>query len=451
MISEGTNLKSLNNKLQSEFYNFHCYTAFLRKSLTTSGPEYHVAYDNRFLNELKNFTSYENSLRNSITEYILKKKNYASFSELLEILRNCSNDGEEISKQILVPVLFRTLNMERIAPLLLDEKIDEIYLDSGDSCIYIDHSEYGRCNTSIKLSKQEIDAFIHRVALENDFSLNRENPTMKGDFVSKLFHTRVTVDIPPLLIDDIHLDIRKFHPQNLRISDLIRLGTLTGRQAEFLKLLIQNFVSFSIIGPPNSGKTTLQNALLEYIPSHFRVLSVEDVLETSTLRKGNRVRFRLGYAPKDTSIYTKAMEIQKILHRSPDFVNLGELSTKDHFTAFLNVLSVGIPSIQTIHGKNAEYLLLRLQDIYQIPIGLIKTSFPHIFIELKTTWSKQFRKRDIFRICELTREGNLQEIEEIQMQPDSNFRGAKNECDTVKYIKNHLKSHLGKNGNLDTN
>ncbi len=407
--------------------------------MATSRLEYHVVYDDNFMNELKNFTSYETILRKSITEYILEKRDFASFNELLSVLTKLCDNGMEISKHILIPVLFRTLNMERIGPLLLDEKIDEIYLDSGDSYLYIDHVQYGRCATQIKLSKQELNSFVHRVALENDFSLNRENPTMKGDFVSKLFHTRVTVDIPPLLIDDIHLDIRKFHPQNLRLPNLIKLESLTYQQAEFLKFLVRNLVSISIIGPPNSGKTTLQNALLEYIPPHFRDLSVEDVLETSTLRKGNRVRFRLGYDPKETSIYTKAMEIQKILHRSPDFVNLGELSTKDHFIAFLNVLSVGIPSIQTIHGRNAEYLLLRLQDIYEIPIGLLKTSFPHIFIELKTTWMNQFRKRDIFRITELTSDGKLHEITDKQIQSLDDSPNQKIICNTVAYLKEYGK------------
>jgi type IV secretory pathway ATPase VirB11/archaellum biosynthesis ATPase len=390
------------------------------------------------MNELKLFTFYETVLKESIKEYILNKQDFATFEELLTVLFELSKNGMQISEQNVIPVLFRTLNMEKLGPLLLDDRIDEIYLDSGEETLYIDHAQFGRCQTHIRLSKKDVTSFVHRVALENDFSLNRENPTMKGDFVSQFFHTRVTIDTPPLLIDDIHLDIRKFHPHNLRLTELVELGSLSHQQSELLKFFIQNLVSISVIGPPNSGKTTMQNALLEFLPPHFRVLSIEDVLETSTLRKGKQVRFRLGYDHKDSSIYSKAMEIQKILHRSPDFVNLGELSTKDHFLAFLNILSVSIPSIQTIHGKNTEHLLLRLKDIYEIPIGLINNSFPHIFIELTTTWMNHYRNRRIYRIIELTSDGKLNDISDFNSLPIVDSSNQNYKSDTIEYVNRRV-------------
>jgi type IV secretory pathway ATPase VirB11/archaellum biosynthesis ATPase len=402
----------------------------------TSKIEYHIIYDKTVMDELKCFNSYEKRLKDAIKELIVNTQDFVTLDEILTFTLNLQDRKVGISEHLLIPVLFRILNMERISPLLLDDRIDEIYLDSSQSYVYIDHSQYGRCSTQIQLTKQEIDSFVNRVALENDFNLNRENPTMKGDFVTNLFHTRITVDIPPLLIDDIHLDIRKFHPQNFHLKDLIKFGSLSESQGIFLREIMSSLVSLSIIGPPNSGKTTLQNALLEYIPFHFRVLSVEDVLETSNLRKGNQVRFRLGYDPHESNIYTKAMEIQKILHRSPDYVNLGELSTQDNFVAFLNVLSVGIPSIQTIHGRDPKYLLLRLQDIYKIPISLIKTSFPHVFVEMDTIWKKNIRKRFISRIAELTPDGRIITISTRQNEQD---RGSKiNEITSccIDYLEN---------------
>ncbi len=272
--------------------------------------------------------------------------------------------------------------------------------------------------------------------------MNRENPTLKGDFASDLFHTRVTIDLPPLLLDDIHLDIRKFHSKRFQISDLVNLGSITKIQARFLKRLIQNLVSISIIGPPNSGKTTLQNALVDYIPSYFRVLSVEDVLETSSLRKGNRIRFRLGYDPNENNIYSKAMEIQKILHRSPDYVNLGELSTQNHFIAFLNVLSVGIPSIQTIHGRKSQQLITRLRDIYNIPINLVKTSFPHVFIELRTNWINNIRKRYVHRIMELTEDGNIINISENKYNVTNDTTINEHRSETINYLISKQKNGI---------
>ncbi|MHA2243922.1 MAG: ATPase, T2SS/T4P/T4SS family [Candidatus Hodarchaeales archaeon] len=397
-------------KIGIDSYSFHCYIASLIKTPEKEEIEYHVQYDPLTYNHLKNFSRYEKEVQFFLKKFVLTQKDFCTFNQLYNHLMKTISNQLELPKQLLIPVLFRTLDLEKIGPLLIEDQIDEIYLDSSKKNLYIDHSQHGRCITSIQLSKKEIEAFIQRIALENDFSLNQSNPTMKADFVSSLFHTRVTVDIPPLIIEDIHMDIRKFHSKKLRISDLIYNGSLTLNQAIFLIFLIQNQVSISIIGPPNSGKTTLQNALIEYIPPHFRLLSVEDVLETSETRKGNTVRFRLGYDPHENMIFSKSLEIQKILHRSPDFINLGELSTKNHFTAFLNVLSVGIPSIQTIHGRNPKFLFVRLKDIYSIPLELLRTSFPHIFIELNVSWIRNKKKRTIMRIAELGNEGKISNV-----------------------------------------
>ncbi|MCK4848849.1 MAG: type II/IV secretion system ATPase subunit, partial [Candidatus Heimdallarchaeota archaeon] len=359
--------QEIDTKIHS--YGFKCYNAKVIQLDEKLDLEYQVSYNSETMKELKNFNLYDSYLKMSLRKFILDKQDFSTLDEIYQFLTNLPEGKLGFPKFILIPVLFRALNLERICPPLLDEQIDEIYLDSGDKPLYFDHKKYGRCLSNIYLTKKEIQAFVHRVAIENDFILNRENPTIKGDFVSELFHTRVTIDLPPLLLDDIHIDIRKFHSKKFQLSDLINLGSITKIQSKFLKFLIQNLVSISIIGPPNSGKTTLQNALTDHIPPIFRVLSVEDVLETSSLRKGNRIRFRLGYDPKEDNIYSKAMEIQKILHRSPDYVNLGELSTQNHFIAFLNVLSVGIPSIQTIHGRKSQQLVTRLRDIYNIPIN----------------------------------------------------------------------------------
>jgi type IV secretory pathway ATPase VirB11/archaellum biosynthesis ATPase len=404
-------------------YSFYCYIATIIEIPEEKRVQYQVQFDPLTITHLKNFYKYENEVQLLLEKYVLQQKDFCTFNQLYKYLSNDLNQQLDIPFKILIPVLLRVLNFEKLGYLLIDEQIDEIYLDSSEKTIYLDHSRYGRCTTTICLSKSEIESFIQRVALENDFSLNRTNPTMKSDFVSPLFHTRVTVDIPPLIIDDIHIDIRKFRSTKLKISDLIKIGSITMTQAIFIILLIKNRTSISIIGPPNSGKTTLQNALIEYIPSYLRLLSVEDVLESTETRQGNRVRFRLGYDPQDALMFSKSLEIQKILHRSPDFINLGELSTKGHFTAYLNVLSVGVPSIQTIHGKNPEFLFSRLRDIYNIPLELLKSSFPHIFIELDVIWIGNKKKRFILRIAELTDTGEIvtlldNEIESFLSQPN---------------------------------
>jgi len=375
--------------------------------------EYSVDYDKKTFESLKNFIEYESMLKEFLISFLKEKSEFFSLGNLFQLLnKEVLKKKLKIPYNLFIPIFFKALQLEKLAPLLLDNQIDEIYIDSNEDNLYIDHSRHGRCSTSIKLKKGEIESFIHRIALENDFSLNQVNPTMKADFISPLFHTRVTVDIPPLIIGDFNIDIRKFRNESLRLKDLIENNSITKNQALMLAFFIKNRVTITILGPPNSGKTTLQNALIEFIPSHYRLISIEDVLEASSTRIGKTIKFRLGYDPYSNQLITKSLEIQKILHRSPDFINLGELSTEDHFNAFLNILSVGIPSIQTIHGFNSQLLFIRLNDIYHIPLSLLKTSIPHIFVELAVTWNKNKKRRFVLRIAELNHEGKVKMIDD---------------------------------------
>ncbi|MFX1515022.1 MAG: ATPase, T2SS/T4P/T4SS family, partial [Promethearchaeota archaeon] len=430
------------NKKRIDCYSFHCYIVSIVKLPYINEFEYQVQYGPLTYKHLKYFDRYEMEIKSFLKEFVLQHKDFCTFDQIYNYLSEDISNQLELPKQLLIPLLLRTLDLEKIGPLLIDDQIDEIYLDSSKKNLYIDHSKHGRCNTSIKLTKDEIESFIYRVALENDFSLNKSNPTMKTDFISSLFHTRVTVDIPPLTIEDFHIDIRKFRSNKLRIPDLVNNGSMSLNQARLLIFLIQNLVSISIIGPPNSGKTTLQNALIEYIPPHLRLLSVEDVLETTETRQGNIVKFRLGYDPHESMVLSKSLEIQKILHRSPDFVNLGELSTKDNFSAFLNVLSVGIPSIQTIHGRNPEFLFNRLKDIYEIPLELLKTSFPHIFIELNVSWIRNVKKRAIMRIAELTNEGKIKTLSEKDFELFLSHPNSDSRISTLNYLITHNQLNL---------
>ena len=224
-------------------YSFNNYEVTIRTNQEEGGMVYNIQYDSLTSSHLKDFYVFENKIKSLLENYILKNKEFCTFDQLYSSLSENINQELDIPDKILVPVLLRVLNIEKIGPLLIDDQIDEVYLDSSESGIYVDHSKYGRCTTTIFLSKIEIESFVQRVALENDFSLNQANPTMKSDFVSSLFHCRVTVDIPPLIIDDIHIDIRKFHSHRLRLSDLIKIGSITEKQVAFLIYMIQNQVS----------------------------------------------------------------------------------------------------------------------------------------------------------------------------------------------------------------
>ncbi|MFX1511278.1 MAG: ATPase, T2SS/T4P/T4SS family [Promethearchaeota archaeon] len=324
----------------------------------------------------------------------------------------------ESEMELIKPViLLELLGIGKLAPLLIDTRVEEIYYSEQELMVYIDHADFGRCKTEIHLSTKEITSFLARVMIENSTSLSKINPSMKADLVSSYFHARVTADIPPLAADGYTISIRKLYHNTLQLPDLIENETLTSEAAALILFALLQGANCTIVGAPSVGKTTFQNALLAFIPDHWRLVTIEDVLESEPrISGGHLVRFKVTplEAGKITHAKTKTIEVTKLLHRSPDYLCLGEISTAEHAKAWFHALCAGIPSIQTVHGANVEALLRRLKQIFQIPSVLIRTSAPHILIEMRSKWIGAQRLRKVVRIVEISEEIDNQ-IEKIHL------------------------------------
>jgi pilus assembly protein CpaF len=91
--------------------------------------------------------------------------------------------------------------------------------------------------------------------------------------------SRVNAVIPPLALKGPCITIRKFAKDPLRMADLERFGSVTAQMARFLERSVKVRKNIIISGGTGSGKTTLLNVLSGAIPSHERIVSVEDAAE----------------------------------------------------------------------------------------------------------------------------------------------------------------------------
>ena len=289
---------------------------------------------------------------------------------------------------------------KKILPLLLDNYVEEIFISPNTQVIQIDHFLYGRMKTNILISEKEKENILFRTAMENNLELNQLNPSIKGDLqVLGLFSLRLTGDISPFSYDGTILNIRKINQHKFTLKYLRGLKTLDSQTCAFLRTLITNASNITIIGSPSSGKTTLQNALLRELPSHWRVFSFENTLET-TIKSDNFFRYKIFDFLKKNGHSTLGL-INQLLHRSPDYVNLGEITTPEEALAWNACMSAGIPIIQTIHSNSDEGLLSRTNSIFNISNDLLASSIPHIVVEVKYFWNNLRKERKLFSISEL--------------------------------------------------
>ncbi len=279
------------------------------------------------------------------------------------------------------------LGLTPIAPLLVDIDVEEFYLDRPGALTYLDHSKYGRLWFPYPLSRQMLRRLGLYCQLSVSGSLNRSSNSLKAHLVTNAFHLRIGIDSEPLAFDGGSCVIRKFGFNRFDISGLIGSGTLTSDAASLLTGALRLGLSVVIAGLPRTGKTTLANALLKTIPNELRKLYVEDVVETSTPSNQERT-VRLS---TESSYNTdKLAEVTRSLHRSPDFVFVGELQSKQQTLAAIMLMNVGIPCLQTVHATTLEGLLARWREVYTMNVEF---HIPVFFAFMKLISGKRLLER----------------------------------------------------------
>jgi Flp pilus assembly CpaF family ATPase len=325
-------------------------------------------------------TSLEHSLIDELSEKTVRIGN-RSYSFRESITQKLKQDIEDVSEYILglIPEINETTRVRLseiiahrrgvlglIMPIILDDFVEEIYLDHPGVPIYFDHQKFGRCVTSVTYHESEVSRIVTLIRAESNLHLDRSNPSLKMDLQIQDASLRFSASMPPLSPDGLHLEIRRARNHPFSVSDLIENGTMSSEVAAILLFAISCRFNITVTGGPGTGKTTLLNALDMTTPKWWRKIYIEDAIESRKQRRHHQVRFKVDPMDEQLMKFSKSDEIIKCLHRSPDYLILGEIQTAEHSKALFQAITAGLRTIQTCHSESASSLISRWKFGHEI-------------------------------------------------------------------------------------
>ncbi len=269
---------------------------------------------------------------------------------------------------------FEFMKISRLFPLLVDEHVQEFYLDSPSTRIYLDHDRWGRCLTNVILTEEEVQAIKTHVQTFSGYALDYLTNSIKTEWNLNKITYRISLDTFPLSPTGFNMDVRKIFPQTYTLPQLIQFKMLSKEIALFLLFFLNFGRNITIVGETNSGKTTLLNALDLFLSPEKRRIYVEDVQESLDLLKYGYHQAKYKVSPYDVgSRGKKSVEVTKILHRSPNIIILGEIQSEEHSRALFNSLSSGIRGMQTFHATSPYQAFRRWIFSHKIdPVSLLE-------------------------------------------------------------------------------
>lgn len=307
----------------------------------------------------------------------------------------------------------------RIDTLMKDRYIEDISCNGANMDLYVQHRIYGPVRTNVRFDDLELNNFVLKLAQISgrhisllqpirDITLpdgSRGNLTLGGEVTRK----------------GSTFTIRKFRSNPISPIEMVEYGTVDAQQLAYLWILMEYKRSLLVSGGTASGKTTFLNALCGFIPTEYKIVSIEDTTELNLmhpnwLQSVTRAGFGTGdaggapsgvggggrKAPGDISLYDLLIAA---LRQRPEFIIVGEVRGDEAFTLF-QAIAVGHAAMGTIHAGSMDELLARVESSpMNLPRSLLANLDAVIFpMQIRKGERNVRRITAIVEILELDRE-----------------------------------------------
>lgn len=248
-----------------------------------------------------------------------------------------------------------------IDALMHDVNIEDISCSGPQMPIYIWHRSYDSISTNIEFNSAEnLNSFIARVVFRAGKHISTAFPisdlALQGNHrISVLYQKEVTPK-------GTSFTIRKFKEDPYTVIDLIKFGTINLSVAAYLWMLVEAKMSFIIIGPTGSGKTTILNAITGLVNPDYKIFSVEDVAEININHDNwftlvSRTGFGLS-GEGEIGLYDL---IKAGVRHRPDYIVVGEIRGSEAYVMF-QAMATGHGGLCTMHADSLESAAKRLQQ-----------------------------------------------------------------------------------------
>jgi len=271
----------------------------------------------------------------------------------------------EQSKDTIYYHIFRDfLGYGRIDILMHDDGIEDISCDGPKPPIFIHHRKYEAIETNIYFdSEEELNSFVVRLCQISGKQISIFSPIVDGKLPDG---SRLQSTLSRTVTKGSTFTIRKFKENPLTPIDLLKFKSFSVEMAAYFWMAIENGASILFCGGTASGKTTALNALLLFVPTSHKIVSIEDTREVNIPHK-NWIAgtTRKGFSTAEDSKTGKDIDmfdlIRAALRQRPRVIIVGEVRGREAYSLF-QAMATGHTAYATVHASTIHTLIQRLEN-----------------------------------------------------------------------------------------
>lgn len=270
------------------------------------------------------------------------------------------------------------------------DNVTDIYIDSENSPIYLDHKEYGIVHTLFRYNRELLErAFKNMVFSEKDKKFDSTSPVV--DVVSSRLQMRCHLQRPPATFGELQGALRLMSEEPFTYAQYLYYQSLTPFFAGYDDVLVTYGSSEAVLGVKGVGKTSFTAAKIAAIGTRRRIIPIQDIWEIPV--KAYRKRgFHIGaakIASLDLEHLSRSSELDLVamanalLRMGDAALIINEVRSKSNVQGIINLLNTQ-PGVFLLYNLHAESLLDirdRLELVFGIPASSMFATDRYTFLK----------------------------------------------------------------------
>jgi len=317
---------------------------------------------------------------------------------------------EEAKDRIFYHIFRDFIGYDKIDILMHDEGIEDISCDGHEIPIFIYHKTYESISSNIVFDDADaLDSFVVKLSQICGKQISVYEPVVDGKLTDG---SRLQTTLARTITQHSTFTIRKFREDPFTPIDLIANNTMSVHMAAYFWMAIEKNASILFCGGTATGKTTMLNALSLFLPSSYKIVSIEDTREINLPHK-NWVAgtTRTGFSVSERTKTNKDIDmfdlVRVALRQRPRAIIVGEVRGREAYTLF-QAMTTGHLSYSTVHAGNLHSLIQRLENPpISLPRALLTSLDLVVFLNSETVKGKPVRRiTNVTEIIKLDPETN---------------------------------------------
>ena len=308
--------------------------------------------------------------------------------------------------------------MENIA--LDKDNITDIYIDSENSPIYLEHAKYGLCHTLFRYNRDLLERAFRNIvfSLKGTRKFDETSPIV--DVVLKRLSMRCHLQRPPATFDELQGALRIMKEQPFTYSQYLAFRSLSPFFAGYDDVLVTLGCSEAVLGLKGVGKTAFTAAKITSIGTRRRIIPIQDI-EEIPVRAFRKRGFHIGAARVQSSereeAVTKELDLvsmaNALLRMGDAALIINEVRSRVAVQGIINLLNTqpGVFLLYNLHAESLRDVQDRLELVFGIPAASMYATDRYTFLK-KIRFGRRGR---IYRVLGFEYESDMEEKKFVEV------------------------------------